>query len=83
MNIAEKIEANSFWYDMDYCNGQYLRPSEKELVANSGVLIFSSNYEDNGELKTSGISFSPTEIWEFPDNSQLEVTYSGCYSYSL
>ena len=50
--------------------GEYLRPLESQLKECGGILVDSQ--------KTSGISFSPTELWEFADGSVLRVSHSGC-----
>ncbi len=62
--IAQTIESSS--YDED----GYNRPLP------DGELIWSSNWDS----KTSGYSFSPTEIYRFGDGSTLEVGYSGCWA---
>lgn len=49
----------------------YVRPQDSLLREAGGVLISSSN--DNGSY-----SHSPTDLWEFPDDSRLRVTCSGC-----
>lgn len=50
---------------------EYCRPSNSSLRAAGGELIASSN--DKGSY-----SHSPTDMWEFPDGSRLEVAFSGC-----
>ena len=53
---------------------EYIRPSNSSLRAAGGVLVSSSNDgAGNGSW-----SHSPTDLWEFPDGSQLEVAFSGC-----
>lgn len=53
---------------------EYVRPSNSSLRAAGGVLVSSSNDgAGNGSW-----SHSPTDLWEFPDGSQLEVAFSGC-----
>jgi hypothetical protein len=68
MTIAQKFETDSFNYD---CFA-YIRPSNAALLSRGGVCIESSN--DN--CGNGGWSFSPTELWKFPDGSYLEVGYS-------
>jgi hypothetical protein len=53
----------------------YVRPTTDELER-FGHLIASSNWGPDGEPVSSGVSFSPTEMWEFSDGSRLEVTCS-------
>lgn len=65
-------------YDFAYSDDGYNRPSEDILVSHGGYLIESSNWDVFGMMKSSGISFSPTEVWEFSDNSKLMVGYSRC-----
>ena len=55
-------------------DGEYARPWGATLRAAGGVCLQSSN--DGAE--NGGWSHSPTEVWEFPDGSSLEVRYSGC-----
>ena len=50
-------------------DGFYSRPRDSEIAAFGGRLVSSSN---DGE---SVISFSPTDVWEFPDGSRAEI---GC-----
>lgn len=53
---------------------EYIRPSNSSLRAAGGVLVSSSNDgAGNGSW-----SHSPTDLWEFPDGSRLEVAFSGC-----
>jgi hypothetical protein len=70
MSIASSFILNSFDYD-EY---KYHRPSEHQIIRFGGRCIESSN--DNAG--NSGWSFSPTEVWEFPDGSRMEVGYSLC-----
>ena len=51
-------------------DGFYSRPCDSEIAAFGGRLISSSN---DGE---SVISFSPTDVWEFPDGSLAEISCS-------
>jgi len=56
----------------------YNRPLDGILIGFGGQLVDSSNWiskEDHSQ-KTNGVSFSPTEVWLFPDNSMLEITCS-------
>ena len=62
--IAGAFEQKSWGVD-------YVRPQDSLLREAGGVLISSSN--DNGSY-----SHSPTDMWEFPDGSRLEVAFSGC-----
>ena len=67
--IARKLERESGSWD-----GEYARPLGCELRALGGVCLESSNDgAGNGSW-----SHSPTELWEFPDGSQLEVAFSDC-----
>ena len=53
---------------------EYIRPSNSSLRAAGGVLVSSSNDgAGNGSW-----SHSPTDLWEFPDGSRLEVAFSDC-----
>ena len=53
---------------------EYCRPSNSSLRAAGGELISSSNDgAGNGSW-----SHSPTDMWEFPDGSRLQVTCSSC-----
>ena len=53
---------------------EYIRPQDSLLREAGGVLIASSNDgAGNGSW-----SHSPTELWQFPDGSQLEVAFSDC-----
>lgn len=53
---------------------EYIRPSNSSLRAAGGVLVSSSNDgAGNGSW-----SHSPTDLWEFPDGSRLEVAFSSC-----
>ena len=53
---------------------EYVRPQNSLLREAGGVLISSSNDgAGNGSW-----SHSPTDLWEFPDGSRLEVAFSGC-----
>lgn len=53
---------------------EYIRPSNSSLRAAGGVLVSSSNDgAGNGSW-----SHSPTELWQFPDGSRLEVAFSDC-----
>lgn len=53
-------------------DGDYARPWGAALRKAGGVCIHSSNDE------AGSWSHSPTEEWEFPDGSRLEVGFSGC-----
>ena len=67
--IARRIERESGTWGCEYRRpwGWYLRDL-------GGVCLESSNDgAGNGSW-----SHSPTELWEFPDGSQLEVAFSGC-----
>lgn len=59
-------------------NEQYHRPLDSILIGFGGKLVDSSNWisKENQSQKTSGVSFSPTEVWIFPDNSLLEINAS-------
>ncbi|NCC40898.1 MAG: hypothetical protein EOM21_15915 [Gammaproteobacteria bacterium] len=72
--IAEQLADES--YDSD---GGYCRPSERQLIEAGGTRVASSNWDENCQVVTAGYSFSPTEVWFFPDGSTLEVGYSGCW----
>ena len=63
---AAKI-AHAYAYDED---GRYYRPRDAVLEGMGGRIVASSN---DGERD---VSFSPTDTWEFPDGSRLEVAYS-------
>ena len=65
-SIAEQVV--DFAYSLSE-DGTYRRPRDGELRYFGGRLISSSN---DGE---SIISFSPTDVWEFPDGSRAEI---GC-----
>ena len=65
-SIAEQVVYFAYSLSED---GTYRRPRDSELAAFGGRLISSSN---DGE---SVISFSPTDVWEFPDDSRVEI---GC-----
>ena len=53
---------------------EYARPSSSSLRAAGGELVSSSNDgAGNGSW-----SHSPTDLWEFPDGSRLEVAFSDC-----
>lgn len=62
-------------YDDD---GNYCRPSDLALGTAGGIKTESSNWDADGATVPSGYSFSPTDVWEFPDGSSLVVDYSGC-----
>ena len=65
--IAGAFEQESWGVD-------YVRPQDDLLREAGGVLISSSNDgAGNGSW-----SHSPTDLWEFPDGSRLEVTCSDC-----
>ena len=49
---------------------EYVRPINSYLWERGGIRLSSSN---DGE---GTFSFSPTDVWEFPDGSKLEVGYS-------
>jgi len=51
----------------------YVRPSEQQLVDWFDGRIRASSNDGAGN---SGYSFSPTEVWAFPDGSALRVGYS-------
>lgn len=57
------------FYTTAYADGEYSRPRQSDLMHAGGVLVESSN-EDN-----STWSYSPTEVWRFPDGSALRVGY--------
>lgn len=65
-SIAEQVV--DFAYSLRD-DGFYSRPRDSEIAAFGGRLVSSSN---DGE---SVISFSPTDVWEFPDGSRAEI---GC-----
>ena len=66
-SIAEQVVAFAYSLRDD---GFYSRPRDSELRDEfGGSLVSSSN---DGE---SIISFSPTDVWEFPDGSRVEI---GC-----
>ena len=67
ITIAGKIERQTWGVE-------YIRPSNSSLRALGGALVSSSN-DDAGN---GSWSHSPTEEWEFPDGSRLEVDYSRC-----
>ena len=68
-SIAGRFERESGEWD-----GEYARPNGATLRAAGGVCLQSSNDgAGNGSW-----SHSPTEAWEFPDGSILEVGFSGC-----
>lgn len=56
----------------------YHRPLDGTLIGFGGQLVDSSNWASKKDhsQKTNGVSFSPTEVWLFPDNSMLEITCS-------
>lgn len=58
-------------HDIAYAKTYYSRPPKAELEAYGGVCTYSSNDGNH-----SGWSFSPTEEWEFPDGSVIEIGYS-------
>ena len=67
--IAHRLERESGSWEGEYC-----RPWGFQLRALGGVCLESSNDgAGNGSW-----SHSPTELWEFPDGSRLEVAYSDC-----
>ena len=66
-SVAEQVVAFAYSLRED---GFYCRPRDSELRDFGGRLISSSN---DGE---SIISFSPTDVWEFPDGSRVEIAYS-------
>ena len=65
-SVAEQVVAFAYSLRDD---GFYSRPRDSEIAAFGGRLVSSSN---DGE---SVISFSPTDVWEFPDDSRVEI---GC-----
>ena len=65
-SVAEQVVAFAYSLSDD---GFYSRPRDSEIAAFGGRLVSSSN---DGE---SVISFSPTDVWEFPDGSRAEI---GC-----
>lgn len=73
ITIANFIEFKS--YDKE---SKYFRPLDSVLIGFGGQLVDSSNWnsKEDKSQKTNGISFSPTEVWSFPDNSMLEITSS-------
>lgn len=64
--------------DAAYDDDGYCRPSDLALGTAGGIKTESSNWGADGATVTSGYSFSPTDVWEFPDGSTLIVDYSGC-----
>ena len=52
----------------------YVRPAAADLRAAGGVCVESANDNARG----GSWSHSPTEWWEFPDGSRLEVAFSDC-----
>ena len=67
--IAHRLERESGSWEGEYC-----RPWGFQLRALGGVCLESSNDgAGNGSW-----SHSPTELWEFPDGSRLEVACSDC-----
>jgi hypothetical protein len=71
MNTAQTI------IDASYLDEGYNRPSDTFLLDSGGIKTNSSNWDEEGCIITSGYSFSPTDVWEFPDGSKLIVDYSG------
>ena len=71
----EKTIAQDF-YEAAYTEGEYIRPLDSKIEAAGGIMIASSNWDDEG--RETAQSFSPTETWEFPDGSILQVGYSFC-----
>ena len=67
LTSAEKVVR--FAYSMRD-DGFYCRPRDGELRDFGGRLISSSN--DGASL----VSCSPTDVWEFPDGSRVEIGYS-------
>lgn len=57
------------WMCYDNYGGEYHRPRDQALLAWGGRMVHSSNWQSGDQ------SFSPTDVWEFPDRSQLEVAY--------
>lgn len=76
MKTKETI-AHRFVLDSGSWDGEYCRPWGADLRRAGGVCIRSSN----DGAGNSGWSHSPTEEWEFPDGSRLEVGYSDCYEF--
>ena len=67
MNIAEQVV--DFAYSLSE-DGTYRRPRDSELRDEfAGRMVSSSN--DGASL----LSCSPTDVWEFPDGSRVEI---GC-----
>ena len=73
-NSAECVVLFAYHPETD----EYVRPLESSLKECGGILVESSNWNSDGSQKTTGISFSPTELWEFADGSVLRVSHSGC-----
>ena len=67
-SIAEQVV--DFAYSLRD-DGFYSRPRDSELREEFGGRMVSSS--NDGE---SIISFSPTDVWEFPDGSRAEIAYS-------
>ena len=66
-SIAEQVV--DFAYSLRD-DGFYSRPRDSELRDFGGRLISSSN--DGASL----LSCSPTDVWELPDGSRVEIAYS-------
>lgn len=60
-------------YCYDTWSGDYARPRRSEIETNFGGELISSSNDLAGN---SGWSFSPDDVWEFPDGSRAEVSYS-------
>ena len=67
MSIAQKVVVFAYSLRED---GLYCRPMDGELRDEFGGRMISSS--NDGERI---ISFSPTDVWEFPDGSRVEI---GC-----
>lgn len=74
ITVANYLDQHSV--DQD---SKYHRPLDSVLIGFGGQLVDSSNWisKENHSQKTNGVSFSPTEVWSFPDESMLEITSSG------
>ena len=66
-SVAEQVV--DFAYSLSE-DGTYRRPRDSELRDEFGGRMISSS-NDGASL----VSFSPTDVWEFPDGSRAEI---GC-----
>ena len=68
MSIAQKVVVFAYSLRED---GFYCRPRDSELREEFGGRMVSSA-NDGASL----VSCSPTDVWEFPDGSRVEIAYS-------